>query len=101
MTKRSITKIKRRELIEWLSGYAFLAPSFIVLAIFTYFPVGYALVLSLFKWRIMRGDPVFNGLVNYQLLFTSADFWQAIGNTVYFAVGSIPTGMAIALFIAI
>jgi multiple sugar transport system permease protein len=101
MTKRSITKIKRRELMEWLSGYAFLAPSFIVLAIFTYFPVGYALVLSLFKWRIMRGDPAFNGLVNYQLLLTSADFWQAIGNTVYFAVGSIPTGMAVALFIAI
>ena len=101
MPKQSRTRIKRRVLLEWLSGYAFLAPSFIILAIFTYFPVGYAMVLSLFKWRIMRGDPVFNGLTNYMLLFTSADFWQAISNTIYFAVGSIPTGMAIALFIAI
>ncbi len=96
-----ISPKRRREWLEWLSGYAFLAPSFIVLAVFTYFPVAYALGLSFFKWRILRGEPTFNGLTNYELLLTSEDFWQAIWNTVYFAVGSIPTGMAIALFIAI
>jgi multiple sugar transport system permease protein len=101
MSLQSISRIKRRQWLEWLSGYAFLAPSFIILAVFTYFPVAYALGLSFFKWRIMRGEPTFNGLGNYQLLLTSEDFWQAIWNTVYFAVGSIPTGMAIALFIAI
>jgi multiple sugar transport system permease protein len=101
MALQSISRIKRRQWLEWLSGYAFLAPSFIVLAVFTYFPVAYALGLSFFKWRILRGEPTFNGLTNYQLLLTSEDFWQAIWNTVYFAVGSIPTGMAIALFIAI
>ncbi|MBI5029795.1 MAG: sugar ABC transporter permease [Chloroflexi bacterium] len=97
----SISAKKRRQWVEWLSGYAFLAPSFIVLAVFTYFPVLYALGLSFFRWRIMRGEPTFNGLTNYQLLLTSEDFWQAIGNTIYFALGSIPTGMAVALFIAI
>ncbi len=91
---------QRRKWGEWLTGYAFLAPSFIILAVFTYFPVAYALGLSLFKWRIMRGEPAFNGLTNYELLLTSEDFWQAIGNTIYFAVGSIPTNMAIALGIA-
>lgn len=100
-SKLSISSKQRRRWLEWLSGYAFLAPSFIVLAVFTYFPVVYALGISFFKWRIMRGDPVFNGLTNYQLLLTSADFWQAISNTIYFAVGSIPTGMAIALFVAL
>jgi len=101
MSLQSISRINRRQWLEWLSGYAFLAPSFIILAVFTYFPVAYALGLSFFKWRIMRGESTFNGLGNYQLLLTSEDFWQAIWNTVYFAVGSIPTGMAIALFIAI
>ncbi len=101
MITLSISRRRGRELGEWLSGYAFLAPSFIVLAVFTYFPVVYALGLSFFKWRILRGEPMFNGLTNYQLLLTSEDFWQAIWNTVYFAVGSIPTGMAIALFIAL
>ncbi len=97
----SISPRRRREWMEWLSGYAFLAPSFIVLAVFIYFPVAYALGLSFQRWKIMRGDPVFIGLGNYELLLNSTDFWQAIGNTIYFAVGSIPTGMAIALFIAI
>ena len=101
MSLQSISRINRRQWLEWLSGYAFLAPSFIILAVFTYFPVAYALGLSFFKWRIMRGESTFNGLGNYQLLLTSEDFWQSIWNTVYFAVGSIPTGMAIALFIAI
>jgi multiple sugar transport system permease protein len=97
----TITAKQRRQWGEWLSAYAFLAPSFIILAVFTYFPVLYAFGLSFWKWRIMRGEPTFNGLTNYQLLLTSEDFWQAIGNTIYFAVGSIPTGMAISLFIAI
>ncbi len=97
----SISPKQRRQWMEWLAGYAFLAPSFIILVVFTYFPVAYALGLSFFKWRIMRGEPTFNGLTNYELLLTSEDFWQAVGNTVYFAAGSIPTGMAIALFIAL
>lgn len=101
MTMLSISAKRRRQWAEWLAGYAFLAPSFIILAMFTYFPVAYALGLSFFKWRIMRGEPTFFGLGNYELLLTSEDFWQAIWNTVYFAVGSIPTGMAIALFIAL
>ena len=97
----SISAKRRREWAEWLAGYAFLAPSFIILAVFTYFPVAYAIGLSFFRWRIMRGEPTFNGLTNYELLLTSEDFWQAVGNTVYFAVGAIPTGMAVSLFIAL
>jgi multiple sugar transport system permease protein len=49
----------------------------------------------------LRGEPTFIGLANYEFLFTAEDFWQAMWNTLYFSVGSIPTGMAIALFIAI
>lgn len=97
----SVSPKQRRAWLEWFSGYAFLAPSFIILAVFTYFPVVYAFGISFFKWRILRGEPTFFGLGNYELLFTSEDFWQAMWNTLYFAMGSIPTGMAIALLIAI
>jgi len=97
----TLKKIKRREWMDWLQGYAFLAPSFIILAVFIYFPVLYAFVLSFWRWRVLRGEPSFIGLGNYEFLFTSEDFWQAMGNTLYFSLGSIPTGMAIALFIAI
>lgn len=97
----SISAKRRRTWADWLQAYAFLAPSFIVLAVFIYLPVVYAFGLSFFRWRILRGEPTFIGLANYEFLLTSEDFWQAMWNTLYFSVGSIPTGMAIALFIAI
>lgn len=93
--------IKRREWADWLQGYAFLAPSFVILGIFVYFPVLYAAWLSLWRWRILRGEPAFIGLDNYAFLFSSEDFWQAMWNTFYFAGGSIPTGMVAALAIAL
>jgi multiple sugar transport system permease protein len=101
--KMAITRKKatRREWQDWIQGYVFLAPSFIFLAVFTYFPVLYAFVLSFWRWRVLRGEPTFIGLDNYTYLFTSEDFWQAMWNTFYFAAGSIPTGMAIALVIAL
>ncbi len=101
MTTRNFLSIKRRDLTEWLTAYAFLLPSFAVLATFIYYPVFYALYLSFFRWRLLRGDPVFNGLANYQFLLTSEDFGQSLWNTIYFAAGSIPTNMAIALGIAL
>lgn len=101
MALRSLSQIKRREWSDWLQGYAFLAPSFLILGVFVYFPVLYAAWLSLWRWRILRGEPTFIGLDNYTFLFSSEDFWQAMWNTFYFAAGSIPTGMAIALVIAL
>ena len=101
MVTRNLLSIKRRDLTEWLTAYTFLLPSFAVLATFIYYPVFYALYLSFFRWRLLRGDPTFNGLANYQFLLTSEDFWQSVWNTSYFAAGSIPTNMAIALGIAL
>ena len=93
--------MKRRPWRIWLTAYAFLIPSLLVLGAFTFYPVVEAARLSLWRWRILRGDPVFIGLANYETLFSSADFWQAVGNTIVFAVGSIPTSMILALFLAL
>ena len=93
--------MKRRPWRTWLTAYAFLIPSLLVLAAFTFYPVVEAARLSLWRWRILRGEPVFIGLANYETLFSSADFWQAAGNTITFAAGSIPTSMLLALFLAL
>ncbi|MBX7213313.1 MAG: sugar ABC transporter permease [Thermoflexales bacterium] len=93
--------MKPRPWRDAVQGLAFLLPSLVILSLFTYYPVLNAAWLSLFRWRIMRGEPSFIGLANYGTLFESADFWQAIGNTIVFTVGSIPPGMALALFVAL
>lgn len=93
--------MKRRPWRAWLTAYVFLLPSVIVLGAFTFYPVVEAARLSFWRWRILRGEPVFIGLANYEALLSSEDFWQAMWNTLYFAGVSIPVGMGLALFIAL
>jgi multiple sugar transport system permease protein len=61
---------KRKRFKESFLAYLFLLPSFIVLGIFVFWPVGFSFVLSFFKWdfRNMK-TPYFNGLNNYKQIF--------------------------------
>ena len=52
-----------RKIREYLTGYLFIAPAVILIFIFGIFPVGFALYVSLHKWRLKQGD--FIGLKNY------------------------------------
>lgn len=58
-----------------LTGYIFIAPATFLIFIFGIFPVGFALYVSLHKWRIKRGAMI--GLENYV---------NAIDNLAYVAV---------------
>ncbi|MEJ2666501.1 MAG: sugar ABC transporter permease [Deinococcales bacterium] len=48
---------------EWLTGYAFILPAVVVIAIFGLFPILYAVYMSLYSWRVRKG--AFIGLENY------------------------------------
>src|SRR5690606_20971178 len=48
---------------DWLTGYLFVLPAAVLIAIFGLFPIGYAIYMSLFRWRIRKGS--FVGLDNY------------------------------------
>lgn len=67
---KRLTGEKKRFLKETAQAYAFLLPSFIILGIFTFWPIGYSLVLSFFNWNFatMR-NPYFHGWANYAELF--------------------------------
>ena len=56
------TQRKRRRR-EAVAAYGFLAPALTMLVVFGVFPVGYALYVSMHRWRFRKGD--FIGLVNY------------------------------------
>jgi multiple sugar transport system permease protein len=92
---------KRYRWDEVSSAYLFLSPSIIVFSLFTYFPLLYAFYLSLHRWRLGRVARTFVGLYNYRALITSAEFWGVVRNSLYYALGSIPLNMAIALAIAL
>jgi len=52
-----------RLLREYLTGYLFIAPATFLVFLFGIFPVGFALYISLHKWKITQGP--FVGLSNY------------------------------------
>ncbi len=54
---------RRRVSREWMTGYLFILPAVAVIGIFGLFPIGYAIYMSLFRWRIRKSS--FLGLDNY------------------------------------
>ena len=75
LLKNMFTGRRGRKLREYLTAYTFIAPASILIFVFGIFPVGFALYVSLHKWRIKRGD--FIHLENYV---------DAIGNLAYVLV---------------
>jgi multiple sugar transport system permease protein len=88
---------------DTLQGYAFLLPAFILLLLFHLLPVFYALFLSLFDARVFRDmwhPGPFAAAGNYARLFTSTDFAQSLGNTVWYAAITVPGGLFLAVLFA-
>jgi multiple sugar transport system permease protein len=74
-----------------------LLPAFAILALFHVWPVVNAIYVSLNTGPVVHMR--FAGLANYQTALGS-DFWKSLQTTVYFALGTVPVTMAIALVLA-
>jgi multiple sugar transport system permease protein len=72
---------KGRNLREYATAYLMLAPALTLIFIFGLFPVGFALYVSIHKWRILQSD--FRGLQNYT---------DAVGSFGYIALFVIGVG---------
>lgn len=88
-----------RALSENLVAYLYLLPTLAILGAFSFYPVVRAFLISLTDWNPM--EPRFIGLDNYHDLLRDAEFWKAIGHTIYYVVGTVPAGIAIALGVAL
>jgi len=81
------------------SPYLFVAPFFVVFAIFGVFPLVYTGWVSLHDWHLI-GDHTFVGFANYVELFADPDFWNAVANTFgIFLIATVPQ-LLVALMIA-
>ncbi|MGM0536378.1 MAG: carbohydrate ABC transporter permease [Pseudomonadota bacterium] len=82
-------------------GALLMLPAALLLATFAYLPTIATLVNSLFLPGF-RGEPAtFVGLENYQLLIEDDTFWQVARNNLIYALGTIPTSIALALGMAL
>ncbi|MFE7846755.1 carbohydrate ABC transporter permease [Microbacterium sp. NPDC057407] len=66
-----------------LVPYLFIAPFLVSFTLFFFVPSLSSVALSFFRYS-GYGQAKFIGLQNYQALFASPSFWQAVGNTVFY-----------------
>ena len=92
-----MSKAKRQEAF-W--GYLMVAPTIIGLIVLNFYPFFDTLKLSFAK-TLPFGLYKMQGLDNYVKMFSSAEFWKATWNTIYFCILTVPIGVFISLIVAI
>src|SRR5918997_2313818 len=96
--KISKTSKKRRTDIAW--GYFFILPQLFGVLAFVLFPLIYVLYISTVEWNGLS-EPVFVGLRNYTEELVNPEFRNALSNTVYYTVMTVPTSVVLSLMAAL
>jgi len=86
---------------ETITAWLFLAPALILLAIFVFYPISYLFYLSFTSGSFTSEGIQWIGLRNYLRLLVNPDFWQVIGNTIYFTVATVIPSLILPLIIAV
>jgi len=84
-----------------IHGWLLLLPAMACLALFTHWPAIASFVDSFMSTPRARRPARFVGLDNYQQMMADPIFWKAMANNLWFAMGTIPTSIALALLMAV
>ena len=82
-------------------GWLLLTPAAILLVGFTHYPAAATLFDSFFSTGTVVRPSHFVGLANYIALGDDPIFWRVLQNNLWFALGTIPTSIALAMLMAI
>jgi ABC-type sugar transport system permease subunit len=79
--------------------YLLVLPAVVILGLFHIFPIFYGFWISLHKWGVK--DLGFIRFTNYSRALHDDEFWNSLRVTVWYVLGTVPTGIVLALFLAI
>ena len=82
-------------------AYFFIAPFFLIFAIFGFYPIVYSFILSFFNWN--ANQPwAFVAFANYRnLLVRDTVFWTSLWNVVYIFLINVPPIILVSVIIAV
>ena len=86
---------------EWLHAWLLLLPALTLLALFTHYPAVANLWHSFYSTPRGQKAATFIGLDNYRALLDDPIFWKALTNNLWYALGTIPLSIGIALLMAV
>jgi len=82
-------------------AYLLLLPAFVLLVAFTHYPAIATLVDSFYSTPKGSRPGVWVGLENYDVMVNDPVFWKAATNNLWFALGTIPFSIGLALLMAL
>ncbi len=91
---------RRARARETLAGYGFIAPNMLLMGLFLFVPIVFAVQLSFTSSRGF-GDPEWVGLANYGRMVGDPVFWQSLGNTLLFTAVTVPIELVAGLALAV
>lgn len=83
------------------AGLLFVMPSMIIFTVFVFVPLIIAFVFSFLKFDMMFNNFEFQRLNNYIKLIKDGRFWNALLNTMYYTVFTVPLLIGLALVVAV
>ncbi len=89
--------MRKREGIE---GTLLYMPAIIIVFGIVFFPMIYALVMSFTSYKVSNPVMNFVGFRNYAKVLADSDFWDAVGRSLIFTVGSLVPQIVIGLAMA-
>jgi multiple sugar transport system permease protein len=93
---------RRLDQVNTWQGIAYLFPATAIFALAVVIPAIFVFVISFSNYNLLSsGAAHFVGLSNYAQVFSNAQFWDSLLATLYFTLGTVPTGTLVALLIAL
>ncbi|MGE5616758.1 MAG: carbohydrate ABC transporter permease, partial [Bacillota bacterium] len=83
-----------------LYGWLLLLPAAALLALFTHWPV-LGTIWDSFHATPRAGKSPFVGFENYDVMFSDEVFWRSLVNNLWYALGTIPVSIALAIVMAV
>lgn len=84
-----------------VTPWLLLLPAMVLLVGFTHYPAVATIWHSFFFAPRGGNPPDFAGLENYAAMIEDPVFWEALGNNLWFSLGTIPTAIALAIVMAL
>jgi sn-glycerol 3-phosphate transport system permease protein len=93
--------MRGRNIMTHVYGWLLLTPAAILLVAFTHYPTVATLAQSVFTTGTATRPSKYVGLENYQLMVEDEVFWKVVENNLWYALGTIPASIAIAILMAL
>lgn len=94
-------KATSREKSEFIWGWIFILPTMLGLIVLNIYPMIDTIRQSFYKTGDFGKGNVFVGLKNYEKVLGDGEVWQALWNTVKYAIVEVPFSIVIALLLAV